>query len=129
MDFSTEVCALPLKVKNDPRVIHTAEELAALIIETQEFQDLNRLSRAVRIDPKASDLMRRMNGSDYPSFAYEDDFIPSEELKARLETLPVMRDYRAAETAAFDLFTSLDRAISESLSLDFAENVRACGYG
>ena len=129
MDLSTEVCALPLKSKNDPRVIHAAEQLAVLMIETQEFQDLNRLARAVRTDPKASDLMHQINGSDYPSFAYEDDFIPLDELKARLETLPVMHAYRTAEKAASDLFTCIDRAVSESLSLDFAENVRACGYG
>ena len=46
-------------------------------------------------------------------------------LKAELKRLRA----KEAEKDAGELFTAIDREISQILTVDFAENVRACGYG
>lgn len=53
-----------------------------------------------------------------------------ERLNQELEALPIIQEYRAAESATRQLFHAINALLSESLKADFASNAkRGCGCG
>lgn len=104
----------------------SAAQLAKLLQQTVEFQELLRLARLVEQDPDVIRLIqqiRQMEGA----YSAEDSSV--EELQAQLEALPAYQAYVKAENSAHDLFQSVDRLISAEVGLDFAINARRTGCG
>lgn len=111
----------------DPRVTATAEKLAFLLVETAEYQEFARASRAVQFDAEVGNLVNRMN--EYPGFAVDGSAEDAQAaLQERMEALPVVQAYRQAEAALRALFGAVDGMVSTSAGVDFAANAAsACG--
>lgn len=105
-----------------------AGQLAKLLQQTAEFQELLRLARLVNLDPDVGRLIQqiRLRESVYGG----DENGPTiEELQVQLEALPAYQAYVKAENLARDLFQSVDQAISAAAGMDFAVNARRQGCG
>ncbi len=128
MDCSSDMCQkMPVAEQAaDPRVIKAAETLACLLTETKELQEFISLARKVQTDRQANEILGRMNGF-YDVDGGEDESYA--ELEERLESLPLIKEYSAAEQTVRDMLNAVDRLISESAGLPFAMNAQpaACG--
>lgn len=104
-------------------------KLANLILSTPEFKEFTRLSEAINSDPEVNKLTRqiRFGGNAYGQFSGESQTV--DELRIKLEAIPVMEEYRRAEKQVRELFKSLDQTISDSLGLNFAANAKMSGCG
>lgn len=118
------------------RVVRAAEALAQLLASTAEFQTFVEAARAVRVDPQVEMLSNRLNGleMDYdPGWDAAEDAAAQEaayeDLENQIENLPVVRNYRRAESSARAVFSMVDKCISEAAGVVFAENAKpaACG--
>ncbi len=137
MEDCASTCSISRTAVQMPeRVVQAAEALARLLVSTTEFQTFVGSARAVRIDPQVEMLTNRMNGleMDYDSnWEAEEDTAAQEaayeDLENQLESLPVVRNYRQAETRARAIFVMVDECISEAAGVAFAENAKpaACG--
>jgi cell fate (sporulation/competence/biofilm development) regulator YmcA (YheA/YmcA/DUF963 family) len=107
-------------------VTQAAETLACLLTDMPEFQDFLRLTRTVRLDEEVNAIVAQMNGYAGEAEAGQDD---EGGLEDRLESLPVIREYRQAEEAARKIIRAVEEAISKSAGVPFAEHARpkACG--
>lgn len=107
-------------------VIQTAETLACLLTDSAAFQNFIRLNREVRLDDTVNEIVSQMNGYGGEDVSEESD-VPA--LEARLEALPMIREYRQAEQATRLIFRAVEEAISGAAGVPFAEFARpkACG--
>jgi len=112
-----------------PQVEDAAGRLACLLAENETFQNFVRLARAVRLDGEVVALVNKINDQVYANNPFAGDGSQSDELEARLEAMPLIREYRSAESAARELFRAVDQAISGVVGIAFAENARSCGHG
>ncbi len=108
-------------------VVEAAESLACLLTDRAEFQNFLRLARAVRLDQDVAEILSQMN--EYPAPGGDGSAAPDEALEDRLEALPVVRGYRAAEQSARATFTAVEQAISAAAGVAFAENAKASACG
>lgn len=105
----------------------SADQLATLLAQTPEFQELVRMSRLVNQDPDVRRLSMALNdqqtGNVNPGSATFDA------LMAELEALPLVQTYRQVEAAVRELFQAVDQVISEGAGMAFAPNAlhSACG--
>lgn len=111
-----------------PEVIAAAEKLACLLTDLPAFQELVCQARAVRLDEDVVKILNQMNGQGDPTLGY-DEAVSTEALEGRLETLPAVKQYRAAEQTARQIFGAVEAAISGAAGLAFAEHAKpsACG--
>ncbi len=125
MDCSI-TCQRMEPVSAPAEVMEAAERLACLLVETSELQNFTRLSRAVRIDSKISEILNEMQGF---TMAYQPGGLSTDELDDQLEALPLMREYRRAEGEIRGIFGMVDRLVGEIAGLPFSDNAkpRACG--
>jgi cell fate (sporulation/competence/biofilm development) regulator YlbF (YheA/YmcA/DUF963 family) len=98
--------------------------LATALEDSAEYRDFVRNSEAVNTDPEVYALseeirQRRASFSLAESGALED----------RLEALPSVAAYRAAERALRTLMVAVDGAIGNAAGLAFCEHVRPQGHG
>ena len=105
-----------------------AGQLAKLLQQTAEFQELMRLARLVNLDPDVSRLIQQIRRRE-SAYSGNENGISTEELQKQLEELPAYQTYVKAEKAARDLFQSVDQVISTSACIDFASNARRQGCG
>jgi cell fate (sporulation/competence/biofilm development) regulator YmcA (YheA/YmcA/DUF963 family) len=115
---------------DDVQVSEAATRLAALLAGEEIFQNFSRLARRVRMDADVTALVQEINARAYqydPSAA--NAAAESAALEERLEALPLIREYRAAESSARALFRAVDAEISGVVGVAFAENARACWHG
>jgi len=106
----------------------SANQLAKLLHQTAEFQELLRLARLVEQDPDVIRFIlqiRQLEGAY--SGKEQDDSV--QKLHAQLEALPAYQAYVRAENSACDLFQSVNQIISSEVGLDFAVNARRKGCG
>jgi len=129
MDCSSNTCQkmeLIEQVQTAPRVIEAAEALACLLTGTTELQEFVRVARTVQTDPEVREIMGLIHGY------YDVDAEPGdsfEELEERLESLPLIRKYHAAEQSVREILTAVDQVISEAAGVSFALNAQASGCG
>ncbi len=137
MENCASTCSISRTAVQMPeRVVRAAEALAQLLASTAEFQTFVEAARAVRVDPQVEMLSNRLNGleMDYdPGWDAAEDAAAQEaayeDLENQIENLPVVRNYRRAETSARAVFSMVDDCISEAAGVVFAENAKpaACG--
>jgi len=118
----------PLVEKSSENIGTLAGQLAKLLQQTVEFQELLRLVRLVNLDPDVSRLIRQIRSQE-SVYGADENGVTVEELQAQLEALPAYQTYVKAENAARDLFQTVDQAISAEAGLDFATNARRQGCG
>ncbi len=102
-----------------------AEQLATLIKESEEYQELLRLGRLINLDPDVNHLIQEIRIKERS--AENEGSI--EDLKQKLEALPAYINYMEAENAARDLFQAVDRVISDEAGIDFVINAKRSGCG
>jgi cell fate (sporulation/competence/biofilm development) regulator YlbF (YheA/YmcA/DUF963 family) len=104
----------------------SAAQLAKLLQQTAEFQELLRLARLVEQDPDVIRhilQIRQLQGTY--SGEERDDSV--QKLHAQLEALPAYQAYVKAEKSVCNLFQSVNQIISSEVRLDFAVNTRRKG--
>ncbi len=121
-DCSNTCQRTPVKIES-PRVTEAAETLACLLTDTIEFQTFLRLSRAVRLDQEVNQILSQLNG--YADI--REDSLSNNELENRLESLPLVQEYRRAESQVRELFTAVETTVSTAAGVSFAENAHSCG--
>lgn len=124
-------CAIgekPAAVMDAPEELsQAAEALGVLLADAPEFQALARWSRAVRLDAQVSRLVSVLQERAYYSNEANPDQTAA--LEEELEALPVVREFRAAETRARGLFSAVDAAITQAAGLPFAQLAKPSGHG
>lgn len=127
MSGCSDTCQPPV-VTADATVTLAAEKLACLLVDTPEFQTFVQSARTVNLDQQVSELVQAINARRMEYAFRADDSAPVEALHAQLEALPVIQEYRAAESAVRELFNAVDGLISQQAGVEFAVNARAaCG--
>ena len=116
--------------KSLEKVRSLAGELANLIKQSNEFQELLRLARLINLDPEVNQLIQEIRTKE-SAYGEDGNGRSIEELKKQLEALPAYAAYVKVEIAARDLFKSVDQVISAGACLDFAINARqsSCSCG
>lgn len=100
-----------------------ADRLADKLAETPEVRELVRLALALRDDP---DVRRIAQGIRDLKAAEGDNKQPMmDSLLQQRETLPAVMAYRNAEQIVSQLFSQVDRHISQAAGLEFAAHARA----
>jgi cell fate (sporulation/competence/biofilm development) regulator YlbF (YheA/YmcA/DUF963 family) len=112
--------------KSEENILTLAGQLAKLLQQTVEFQDLLRLGGLVNLDPDVSRLILQIRRQER-GYGADENGASSKELQAQLEALPVYQAYVKSENAARDLFQSVDQVISARAGIDFAVNARRKG--
>jgi len=126
MSIVPEICRLPEVSLVYAGIDEAAENLACLLIDTAEFQNYIRLARAVNLDPVVSELVEKLHVLQMSYFISTDsEGHTIEDLTQSIENLPVMQDYRKAESAVQEMFYSVDQIISQEAGVDFAANARS----
>ncbi len=122
------VCSFPpryiTEISQDPRMQAVSRALAEALEGSLEFQQFARLSEAVNIDADVYALVQEIRARR-TSYGLAE----SGGLAARLEALPVMVEYRAAERALRKLFIAVNDLIGQAAGLGFCEHVRPQGDG
>lgn len=132
MDCESNTCPRTVPGAVPEIVTDAAEKLACLLTDTVEFQNFVRLARAVRLDVEVNTLMERIResaGAPVAAIAGAHDQPDQVDLEDQLEMLPVVLEYRKAESAVRELFQAVDREVSAAAGVAFAENGKpsACG--
>jgi cell fate (sporulation/competence/biofilm development) regulator YlbF (YheA/YmcA/DUF963 family) len=121
-------CALPPRyhtgISSDPQVLDASRTLANALENSFEFQEFARLAEAVNTDDDVYALLEEIRAR-HTSYSHS----AGGELEARLEALPVMTAYRAAELGLRQLFAAVDEAIGQAAGVAFCEHVRPQGHG
>jgi cell fate (sporulation/competence/biofilm development) regulator YlbF (YheA/YmcA/DUF963 family) len=121
-------CALPRRYAvggaQDALLVETARALGAALEGSVEFREFVRLTEAVNADPQVAMLVHEIRGRR-ASYGLSE----SSGLAARLEALPVMVEYRAAEKALRELFNAVDELIGKTAGTSFCEHVKPQGHG
>ncbi|HNT53429.1 MAG TPA: YlbF family regulator [Anaerolineaceae bacterium] len=112
---------------DNPQIRQTAERLAVLLKQTEEYQEFVRLASLVNLDPDVRRILLELRQQQMMYANPTRDTIES--LQAELETLPAVQAYRAAEAAVKTLFHSVDRAIGAAAGVEFAPNALRSGCG
>ena len=103
-------------------VEQTAAALGKLLSAQPAYQRLIQAITEVQKNPQVRELSSKMQTSRNPA--------DSQRLNQELEALPAIQEYRAAESAARQLFHAVNTLISASIQADFAANAkRGCGCG
>ena len=113
--------------KSTEKINQLAGQLARLLQQTDEFNELVRIVSLLNQDPAVNRIMfqiRRLE-SNYEEGA------SIEELENQLKALPAYQAYVRSENALRDLFFSTNKVISQAAGLDFASNARrsTCSCG
>jgi cell fate (sporulation/competence/biofilm development) regulator YlbF (YheA/YmcA/DUF963 family) len=108
----------------------TAIQLAKLLQQTDEYQELLRAVGMIRHDPDANRLILQIRQLE-DAYSTEQGEDSIEELQAQLLALPVYQAYIHAENSARALFQSVNQLISDEVGLNFALNARrkTCSCG
>lgn len=106
-----------------------AGRLAFLLADEPVFQNFIHLAHQVRHDGEVVALVNTINEQAYAANPFTGEGGDTQELEERLEAMPIVREYRAAEVAVRALFRAVDQAISSAAGVAFAENARSCGHG
>jgi cell fate (sporulation/competence/biofilm development) regulator YlbF (YheA/YmcA/DUF963 family) len=122
------VCSFPprylTEISHDPGMQAVSHSLAEALESSDEFQRFARLSEAVNTDLDVYALVQEIR-SRRTSYGLAE----SGELAAKLEALPVMAEYRAAERALRKLFIEVDETVGRAAGFGFSEFVRPQGDG
>ena len=122
------VCALPIRYQagaaQDALLVDAAQALADALESSLEYQNFLRLAQEINTDPQVSDLLYQIR-ERHSSYRHSENG----DLVIQLEGLPVMRAYRASETALRDLCTEIDRMAGEQAGLGFSAHIRPQGHG
>lgn len=130
MDLQFSLNANSPEEKSLEKVRSLAAELANLIKQSDEFQELIRLARLINLDPEVNQLIQEIRAKE-SAYGEDENGSSIEELKTQLEGLPAYAAYLKVEIAARDLFKSVDQVISAGAGLNFAINARqsSCSCG
>jgi len=128
VDIHLETELFPSVERSAENIGTLAGQLAKLLQQTDEFQELLRLARLVNLDPDVNRLIQQIRRRE-SAYGGNENGPTIEELQAELEALPAYQTYVKAENAARDLFQSVDQVISTSAGIDFAINARRQGCG
>lgn len=106
---------------------HQAEQLAALIIESPEYQAFVRHANEVNSLPEIQQILLKIQKLNRPyADPQETELI---KLHEQLESHPAVISYRSAEAAVKNLLQVVDDAISATAGVPFAVNAvrSSCG--
>ena len=109
-------------------VRNLAGQLANLIKQSEEYQELLRLGRLINLDPEVNRLIQEIRIKER-AYSENDNESSIADLKQQLEALPAYVAYVQVENAARDLFQSVDRVISDHAGIGFALNAKRSGCG
>lgn len=113
----------PSDVKKPPDIEKSVDRLADLLAETRQVRELIRAALELKNDP---DLIRISLGiKDLKAAEGENKRPMMETLLSQREALPAIKQFRQAEAAVRELFTSVDEVISATAGLKFTEHARA----
>jgi cell fate (sporulation/competence/biofilm development) regulator YlbF (YheA/YmcA/DUF963 family) len=126
VDFRLDSDPFSLAEKSTENIRILADQLAKILQQTVEFQELLRLARLVNLDPEVSRLIQQIRSQE-SVYNGDENGVSIEELEAQLEALPSYQAYVRAENSARDLFQSVDQAIGAAAGVDFAVNARRKG--
>lgn len=129
MTCNSSTCQKPAASIEAPEVEDAAGRLAGLLSETVIFRNFIRLARQIRVDGEVIALVNAINDQEYAANPFNGQAAGTQELEERLEALPLVSEYRAAEAAARELFRAVDGVISGAAGVAFAANARSCGHG
>jgi len=100
-----------------------ADRLADKLAETPEVRELVRLALALRDDPDVRRIAQGIRDLKAAEGEHKQPMMDS--LLQQRESLPVVMAYRRAEHNVSQLFSEVDRHISQAAGMDFAAHARA----
>jgi cell fate (sporulation/competence/biofilm development) regulator YlbF (YheA/YmcA/DUF963 family) len=120
--------SLSFSTLEDTRLSDAARRMSELLAQTPQYGRFIALSRTVNLDAQVTALLRQIRSrrSVYVRSERDDD---GRDLQAELEALPIMVEFRQAESELRELFGAVDRVVGAAAGLEFTANVPDSGCG